>query len=149
MPPATAATTLDAQSKEPGPGPHAGFSGRDRAAVHVHQPHLRDEHPLQRLDREHEELEVVELENAVAVGATVLREKPDLVLLDLNLPKKDGREVLEETGLEPDLRDVAKVVERIIPDDRGEVAVEATEPGVAAIVGGAGLGRHRERQVQG
>lgn len=31
------------------------------------------------------------------------------------------REVLEETGLEPDLRDVAKVVERIIPDAAGAV----------------------------
>jgi ADP-ribose pyrophosphatase YjhB (NUDIX family) len=31
------------------------------------------------------------------------------------------REALEETGLEVELGDVAKVVERIIPDDRGEV----------------------------
>ena len=30
--------------------------------------------------------------------------RPDLVLLDLNMPKKDGREVLEEVKLDPTLR---------------------------------------------
>lgn len=38
-----------------------------------------------------------------------------------SLPEACRREVLEETGLEPELRDVAKVVERIIPDERGAV----------------------------
>ncbi len=35
---------------------------------------------------------------------------PDLVLLDLNLPKRDGREVLEEIKLDPDLRRLPVVV---------------------------------------
>ena len=35
---------------------------------------------------------------------------PDLVLLDLNLPKRDGREVLEEIKLDPDLRRMPVVV---------------------------------------
>ena len=30
--------------------------------------------------------------------------RPELVLLDLNLPRKDGREVLEEIKADPDLR---------------------------------------------
>ena len=30
--------------------------------------------------------------------------RPDLILLDLNLPKKDGREVLEEINENPDLK---------------------------------------------
>lgn len=36
--------------------------------------------------------------------------RPDLVLLDLNLPKKDGREVLEEVKEDPDLRTIPIVV---------------------------------------
>ncbi len=35
---------------------------------------------------------------------------PDLVLLDLNLPKKDGREVLHEMKTEPELRKIPVIV---------------------------------------
>ena len=35
---------------------------------------------------------------------------PDLVLLDLNLPRKDGREVLKEMKADPDLSDIPVVV---------------------------------------
>jgi two-component system, chemotaxis family, response regulator Rcp1 len=35
---------------------------------------------------------------------------PDLILLDLNLPRKDGREVLEEVKSDPDLRKVPVVI---------------------------------------
>jgi CheY-like chemotaxis protein len=35
---------------------------------------------------------------------------PDLVLLDLNLPKKDGREVLAEMKQEPELRAIPVIV---------------------------------------
>ncbi|MBI5914570.1 MAG: response regulator [Bacteroidetes bacterium] len=35
---------------------------------------------------------------------------PDLILLDLNLPKKDGREVLGEIKRDPDLRCIPVVV---------------------------------------
>jgi CheY-like chemotaxis protein len=37
-------------------------------------------------------------------------ETPDLIILDLNLPKKDGREVLEEIKTDPDLRRIPVVV---------------------------------------
>ncbi len=36
--------------------------------------------------------------------------RPDLVLLDLNLPRKDGREVLDELKRDPDLKIIPVVV---------------------------------------
>ena len=36
--------------------------------------------------------------------------RPDLILLDLNLPRKDGREVLEEIKADPALRNIPVVV---------------------------------------
>ncbi len=36
--------------------------------------------------------------------------RPDLILLDLNLPKKDGREVLKEVKEDPDLKRIPVVV---------------------------------------
>ncbi|MCL4474207.1 MAG: response regulator [Actinobacteria bacterium] len=36
--------------------------------------------------------------------------RPDLILLDLNLPRKDGREVLEEIKQDPELRQIPVVV---------------------------------------
>ena len=36
--------------------------------------------------------------------------RPDLILLDLNLPKKDGREVVAEIKADPDLRRIPVVI---------------------------------------
>ena len=36
--------------------------------------------------------------------------RPDIILLDLNLPKKDGREVLAEIKADPDLKNIPIVV---------------------------------------
>ena len=36
--------------------------------------------------------------------------RPDLILLDLNMPKKDGREALKEIKKDPDLKDIPVVI---------------------------------------
>jgi len=43
-------------------------------------------------------------------GTHVNAPRPDLILLDLNLPRKDGREVLEEVKADPMLRRIPVVV---------------------------------------
>jgi two-component system, chemotaxis family, response regulator Rcp1 len=43
-------------------------------------------------------------------GAYADAVRPDLILLDLNLPKKDGREVLQEVKSDPNLRNIPVVV---------------------------------------
>jgi chemotaxis family two-component system response regulator Rcp1 len=43
-------------------------------------------------------------------GEYASAETPDLILLDLNLPKKDGREVLAEVKEDPELRMIPVVV---------------------------------------
>ena len=36
--------------------------------------------------------------------------RPDMILLDLNLPRKDGREVLAEIKADPDLRSIPVII---------------------------------------
>jgi two-component system, chemotaxis family, response regulator Rcp1 len=52
-----------------------------------------------------EALEFLRREGAYADAA-----RPDVILLDLNLPRKDGREVLEEIKGDPALRNIPVVV---------------------------------------
>ncbi len=43
-------------------------------------------------------------------GTYADRPRPDLILLDLNLPRKDGREVLQDLKSDPDLHRIPVVV---------------------------------------
>ena len=43
-------------------------------------------------------------------GKFTQAERPDLILLDLNLPRKDGREVLEEMKADPDFQLIPVVI---------------------------------------
>jgi CheY-like chemotaxis protein len=43
-------------------------------------------------------------------GAYTAAARPDLIMLDLNLPRKDGREVLAEIKEDPDLKTIPVVV---------------------------------------
>jgi CheY-like chemotaxis protein len=44
------------------------------------------------------------------VGKYATAPRPDLVLLDLNMPKKDGREVLSEIKADEDLKSIPVVI---------------------------------------
>jgi two-component system, chemotaxis family, response regulator Rcp1 len=44
--------------------------------------------------------------------------RPDLILMDLNMPRKDGREVLREIKSDPDLRRIPVVILTISRDEQ-------------------------------
>ncbi len=50
-------------------------------------------------------------------GAHAEAPRPDLILLDLNLPRKDGREVLAEIKSDPDLKRIPVVVLTMSKDE--------------------------------
>jgi CheY-like chemotaxis protein len=54
------------------------------------------------------------------VGRYTHAPRPDLILLDLNLPKKDGREVLQEIKDDSGLRNIPVIV-LTSSDDEGDV----------------------------
>ena len=56
------------------------------------------------LDRARDGIEALELLRAAG------SRRPDLVLLDLNMPRMDGREALREIKQDPDLRSIPVVV---------------------------------------
>ena len=57
---------------------------------------------------------------------------PDLILLDLNLPRKDGREVLAETTADPDLQSIPVVV--LTTSETEEDIVKSYTKGAACYV---------------
>jgi CheY-like chemotaxis protein len=57
---------------------------------------------------------------------------PDLILLDLNMPRKDGREVLEEIRFDPELRRTPIVV--LTTSSADEDIVRSYDQGVSGFV---------------
>ena len=53
--------------------------------------------------------EVAEYENGPEALASMRKDTPDLVLLDISLPEMDGTEVLQEMRADPALRDLPVV----------------------------------------
>lgn len=67
------------------------------------EPSLR---ALVRANLEVDGLEVIEAIDGIEGIKRMRESKPDLVLLDIMMPGKDGIEVLEEVAADPDLRDI-------------------------------------------
>ena len=72
---------------------------------------------------------VTHLEDGVEAMAFLRREgsyadapRPDLILLDLNLPRKNGREVLAEVKADPDLRRIPVVIMTSSDDEKDVLA---------------------------
>ena len=61
---------------------------------------------------------------------------PDLILLDLNLPKRDGREVLKIVKSDPALKEIPVVI--VSTSDREEDIRYAFDNGAAAYISKAG-----------
>jgi CheY-like chemotaxis protein len=61
---------------------------------------------------------------------------PDLILLDLNIPKRDGREVLMIIKQDPSLRAIPVVI--VSTSDREEVVAYAFKTGAVAYISKSG-----------
>lgn len=60
--------------------------------------------------------------DGLEVKQMALRDKPDLILLDIHLPGRDGREVLLDLRSDPDTRSIPVLV---LTADKGEILGEA------------------------
>ncbi len=58
--------------------------------------------------------------------------RPDLILLDLNLPKKDGREVLSEIKADPELKTIPVIV--LTTSDADQDVCKAYDSGVNSYI---------------
>ena len=72
---------------------------------------------------------ITHVEDGIAAMAFLRREgkyadapRPDLILLDLNLPRKSGREVLAEVKQDPDLRRIPVVIMTSSDDEKDILA---------------------------
>ena len=72
---------------------------------------LRDSHLLNRFDEVADGQELMDyLRRRGAYANLAGTPLPGLILLDLNMPRKDGREALKEIKLDPDLRRIPVVI---------------------------------------
>ena len=65
-------------------------------------------------------------------GAYAHAHRPDLILLDLNMPKKDGREALAEIKADPDLRGIPVIV--LTTSSAEEDVVRSYDLGVSSYI---------------
>jgi chemotaxis family two-component system response regulator Rcp1 len=78
------------------------------ADVRLTQEALKDGHVLVNLTVASDGVEAIEI--LKREGLHTSKARPDLILLDLNLPRKNGREVLEEIKADDDLKRIPVIV---------------------------------------
>jgi CheY-like chemotaxis protein len=71
------------------------------------EPGLRQ---LFRINLEHRDYRVSEAPDGFGAIDAARHDRPDLILLDLSMPNKDGWDVLAELGTDPDLGQVPVVI---------------------------------------
>ena len=121
-----AAAPVDRQGRVDGPGDHARSAASWLTGVHPKKTagaDIRSQAVTDLLARHRDTLEQVR--EACAVD-------PDLILLDLNLPKRDGREVLKVVKEHPDVKHIPVVI--VSTSDREEDIAYATATGAAAYI---------------
>lgn len=89
------------------------------------EPAMRD---LLRLHLANNGYEVLQAEDAVVAGHLVLKEKPDLLIVDVHMPYMDGYEFVDALKKDPQTRDIPVVF--LSTDDN--VATQASRLGAAA-----------------
>ena len=89
------------------------------------EPAMRD---LLRLHLANDGYQVFAAEDAVVAGHLVLKEKPDLVIVDVHMPYMDGYEFVDALKKDPETRDIPVVF--LTTDDN--VATQASRLGAAA-----------------
>jgi CheY-like chemotaxis protein len=83
---------------------------------------------LLRLHLSNDGYQVLAAEDAVVAGHLVLKEKPDLVIVDVHMPYMDGYEFVDALKKDPETRDIPVVF--LTTDDN--VATQASRLGAAA-----------------
>lgn len=78
------------------------------ADVRLTQEALKDGHVMVNLTVASDGVEAIEI--LKREGQHTTKARPDLILLDLNLPRKNGREVLEEIKADDDLKRIPVIV---------------------------------------
>lgn len=89
------------------------------------EPAMRE---LLRLHLANHGYQVIAAEDAVVAGHLVLKEKPDLLIVDVHMPYMDGYEFVDALKKDPTTRDIPVVF--LTTDDN--VATQATRLGAAA-----------------
>ena len=78
---------------------------------------VEDDKFLNRLYKDHfenEGIRAISLEDGTDVMKIVLKEKPDVILLDLIMPQKNGFDVLQELKANPDTKNVPVFVSSVL-----------------------------------